>query len=307
MRNRQWYWGAALTAALAMTMAVSAQQKQQQTKQKQAQTTQNSNAPAPFDPCTGDGLPPSSQMAPFAPGSPGNINPPAPKTVSGGVTCSKGKCKPTKQNKYEQEQEMNPNAGPSLPLSPGATKSGKKNAAQKENAFPLAKSEAAQQKADRANAPEPSAAQENPFPEAKSAAAQAARQKAENAPPRQQGDYSSSDQRLPGVNALGNGPVLDNSVRTHPAYDPALGKRDDKVGKFYLQTGDWAGAYGRYKEATQVNPEDIHAVIGLAIAADHLGKRQVAIENYKLYLDVLPNGKHSKEAVKALRRLSHEQ
>jgi hypothetical protein len=276
-----------LTAALAVSGAAGAQQtRNQQQKQDRQQGTPKQAKPAPFNPCTGDGLPPSSQMAPFAPGSPGNVNPALPKTVKGAVTCSKGKCKATGNSPYTQ------------PPSDA-----------EKNAFPLAKSEAAQKKAAQnkaggVNAPEPSAADANPFPEAKSQAAQAARQKAEAAPPPEQGNYSSSDQRLPGVNALGNGPVVNDSGAAQPAFDPELAKKDDKVGKFYLRSGDWAGAYGRYKQATRVDPEDLQAVIGLAIAADHLGKRDEAIRNYKLYLDVKPSGRESKNALKALKRLA---
>lgn len=295
MRNKQWYWGLALAVGLAVNLPAGAQQQQQ--TQNQKQTKPSGKQPAPFDPCTGDGLPGTSQMAPFAPGSPSNINPPEPKSVGGKVTCSHGKCKAEGNGQPSQEQ-----TGPSLPLSPGA----KKNAAKKENAFPAAKSEAAQTKAGQVNAPQPNAAEVNPFPEAKSRAAQQERQKAADQPPPQQGAYSSSDQRLPGVNALGNGPAVQGGAGEHPEFDPALGKKDDKVGKFYLQRGDWAGAYGRYKEATEVNPGDIKAVIGLAIAADHLGKRAEAIRDYKLYLTVLPDGPHSKDALKALKRLSQE-
>ena len=280
MRNRQWYLGVTLTAALAMSGVAGAQQTQQQ-KQDKKQATPSQAKPAPFNPCTGDGLPPSSQMAPFAPGSPSDMNPPMPKKVKGTVTCSNGKCKATGNSPYTQPPS---DAG--------------------KNAFPLAKSEAAQKKANGVNAPEPSAADANPFPEAKSAAAQAARQKAEEQPSSQQGTYSSSNQRLPGVNALGNGPVVNDSGTAEPAFDPELAKKDDKVGKFYLRSGDWAGAYGRYKQATRVDPQDLQAVIGLAMAADHLGKRDEAIRNYKLYLDVKPNGRESKDALKALKRLA---
>lgn len=289
-----------MAAALAVTLSAGAQQTQKKQTQKQKQTNQNANTP--FDPCTGDGLPATSQMAPMAPGAPGTLGPATPSTVKGGVTCSNGKCKPTVKDPY-YEQNLNP-GGTSLPLSPGATAAGKKNAAKSRNAFPLAKSEAAQKTANETNAPQPSSAQANPFPEAQSEAAQTARQKAKHQPPPDQGAYSSSNQRLPGVNALGNGTVMNDGAETHPAFDPELAKRDDKVGKFYLQSGDWAGAYGRYKQAAQVNPEDLNAVIGLAIAADHLGKRDVAIQNYKLYLDVTPHGKQSKDALKALKRLS---
>lgn len=271
-----------LAAALAVSVVAGAQQTQATQAAKAKPGTKSKAASgAPFDPCTGDGLPPSSQMAPFAPGSPSNINPPVPKTVKGTVKCSDGKCKAVENSPYTEQ---------------GAA----------ENGFPEAKSAAAAKQADGLDAPEASGAAENPFPEAKSAAAQAAAEKSADQAPSQQGQYSSSDQRLPGVNALGDGPVVNGGAEAHPALDPELGKKDDKVGQFYLRSEDWAGAYGRYKEATEVNPGDIQAVIGLAIAADHLGKRDEAIRDYKLYLTVMPDGGQSKAALKALKRLSGE-
>lgn len=304
MQNRQWYWGLALAAALAMTLPGVAQQTQSQQKQEQAKP--NKNAATPFNPCTGSGLPATSQTMPLAPGSPGNINPPAPKSISGGVSCSNGKCGPSQKIKEEHERLSPKPSKPSLPLSPAGVKAEKQDQAKDENAFPLAKSQAAQKQATQVNAPAPSAAEANPFPQEKSEAAQATAQKAANQTPPQQGAYSSSDQRMQGMNALGNGQAVQGGFNTHQAYDPQLAKKDDRIGKFYLRSGDFAGAYGRYKEATEVNPGDLNAVIGLAMAADHLGRRAEAIQNYKLYLAVKPDGPQSKDALKALKRLSQE-
>lgn len=86
-------------------------------------------------------------------------------------------------------------------------------------------------------------------------------------------------------------------------HDPELAKQDDKVGKFYLQSGDYKGAYDRFKEATEVAPEDADAVFGLAESARGLHRMQEAATNYKLYLDAVPDGKRSKDARKALAEL----
>lgn len=87
-------------------------------------------------------------------------------------------------------------------------------------------------------------------------------------------------------------------------HNPALAAQDDKVAKFYLQNGDFKGAFDRYKEATEVAPEDADAVFGLAEAARGLHRTQDAVANYTLYLDAFPDGKKSKEARKALAALS---
>jgi tetratricopeptide (TPR) repeat protein len=82
-----------------------------------------------------------------------------------------------------------------------------------------------------------------------------------------------------------------------------LAAKDDKVGQYYLQTGDYQGAYSRFKEATEVNPGDADAVFGLAEAARGLKHKDEAVENYKLYLDVVPDGSKAKAARKALAEL----
>ena len=279
MQWKRLLWLLPLTAALAVAVPARAQQKQQQ--QKQAQKQKKPKAPEP--------------VAPFAPGSPSNINPPKPAGWKMKVTCAHGNCKAKGNPEYKKTGQ---GLG-SLPPSPGAERKERKA-----NPFPMAESKAAQQKEHKKEGSQGGAANANPFPMKKSEAAQAKQSK--DRPPAENGVYSSSNQRMSGMNVLGNGAMVQPGTEKHPAYDPALATKDDKVGKFYLQTGDWAGAYGRYKQAAQVNPKDIKAVIGLAIAADHLGKRQVAIQNYKLYLDVMPDGKYSKKALKALKRLSHE-
>jgi tetratricopeptide (TPR) repeat protein len=90
-------------------------------------------------------------------------------------------------------------------------------------------------------------------------------------------------------------------------HDPQLAARDDKIAKFYLQNGDFKGAYDRYKEASEVAPEDGEAVFGLAESARGLHRPQEAATNYQIYLDAFPDGKKSKEARKALAGLTAPQ
>lgn len=171
-----------------------------------------------------------------------------------------------------------------------------------DNAFPEAQSEAAQQKADAAQP------QSNDFPQAQS---QAAQQKADAASgagtaPSAAGDepYSSSASRDKGLDLLGTRDSAISDGAGHFVNNPALVKEDIRVGKFYLDQGNYSGAYMRLKEATQVGPGNVEAVYLLAQAARKSSHLDEAESNYKLYLQVDPKGKWAKDAKKALAELS---
>jgi tetratricopeptide (TPR) repeat protein len=147
-----------------------------------------------------------------------------------------------------------------------------------------------------------SPADANPFPEATSRKAEDAANGAgsDNSAPR---GYSSSHVDLKRLDAA-DGSRISNGAGGF-IHDPELAKQDDKVGKFYLANGDFKGAYDRYKEATEVAPEDANAVYGLAESARGLHRSQEAVNNYLIYLDAVPDGKKSKDARKALAALGH--
>lgn len=86
-------------------------------------------------------------------------------------------------------------------------------------------------------------------------------------------------------------------------YSPKLAAQDVKVGGFYLDSGDNKGAYARFKEATKVDPGNADAVFGLAEAARALKLNTEAADNYRVYLDAVPNGSKAKAARKALAAL----
>ena len=110
------------------------------------------------------------------------------------------------------------------------------------------------------------------------------------------GDY---DRRMTGN---GRTSVPTNVPMPHvQGKDPA--KEDVSVGTYYLQSGDFRGAYQRFKEATQLAPENMDAVFGLAEAARHLKKRDEAMTNYQLFLQVVASGSKAKEARKAVASL----
>lgn len=214
--------------------------------------------------------PPSPPMAPFAPGSPDSTQTAQQqkKSWGGGVKCSNGKCKGASSG-----SDQSSDGYPSFPASALAPDDGSGSTAQ-QNPFPEAKSEAAQKKADQGN----------------------------QQPPPAKEPSSSSDQRMAGMNVLGNGSMTDDGTGK-PVFNPGLAQKDDKVGNFYLASGDYVGAYSRFKEATTVDPKNAQAVFGLAQAADRLGKRDEAIQNFEVYLAAVHKGHDAKVARKELKRL----
>jgi tetratricopeptide (TPR) repeat protein len=115
-------------------------------------------------------------------------------------------------------------------------------------------------------------------------------------------DYSSSRSKFENIDVMGDNSAVSNGNGGY-VINLTLAAKDDKVGQYYLQTGDYKGAYDRYKEATEVNPADADAVFGLAEAARGLKRKDEAVQNYKLYLDVVPDGGKAKAARKALAEL----
>ena len=150
----------------------------------------------------------------------------------------------------------------------------------------------------------PSPEEANPFPEAISRKAEdAANGTSTPAAKSSASDYSSSKVDMKRLDEPTEGESRISNGAGGYIHSPALAAQDDKVGKFYLQTGDFKGAYDRYKEATLVAPEDEDAVFGLAESARELHMTHEAVANYTLYLDAFPDGKKSKEARKALAAL----
>lgn len=181
-----------------------------------------------------------------------------------------------------------------------------------------------QSPATPAPAKKPSTAEDNPFPEdisrkaAAEAKAAAGDSSAPNSPtpaapnpasppaPKQEQGSSSLDN----TDKLG----LDDPARKQlklqspdgspDAYDPKRATEDVRVGKFYLQTGYYKGAYDRFKDATAFDHENVEAVFWLAEAARKMNLDQEAEQNYQLYLEAVPDGPNAKIAKKALNELA---
>lgn len=216
------------------------------------------------------------------------------------------------------------------------TSSTKKSAAQ-ENPFPADASQRAaqqhKQQDQQGNAPDApdagqkqpaqkpgDAAQENPFPEdvSRSAAAAASKTNGADSSSSSNGTDNGASSSSSNPDAAGN-PDADIPPDTgrHKLKKPSeadiqsgslagAGKAQDdvRVGRFYLNSGDYKGAYGRFSEAARLDPTNIDAIYGLAASADGLHHAQEALTNYKLYLDIAPDGHDAKSARKAIRSLS---
>ncbi len=198
----------------------------------------------------------------------------------------------------------------------------KKSAAQ-ENPFPEAQSQAAaqQQTGSEPSAPQPQNSQaapqspsqnktgdQNPFPQEQSEKAAHTAQEPDNpnpAPP-SNGDenYSSSRVKgldMPAADAASAAPVP--SVGASLPYNPKLARKDAEIGDFYMESGNFKGAYDRFLEANRSDPGNAEAVYGLGESARHLDRRDEALRNYRLYLAALPNGPHAKEIRKAMKEI----
>jgi tetratricopeptide (TPR) repeat protein len=146
---------------------------------------------------------------------------------------------------------------------------------------------------DKAPADKPPSSSDNPPTSGNKAAAPAKKPDA---------DYSSSRSKFENIDVMGDNSAVSNGNGGY-VINLTLAAKDDRIGQYYLKSGDYKGAYDRYKEATEVNPGDADAVFGLAEAARGLKRKDEAVQNYKLYLDVVPDGGKSKAARKALAEL----
>lgn len=159
------------------------------------------------------------------------------------------------------------------------------------------------------------AAKDNPFPEdvSKSAAAAAAKESDGGSPSSSGASSSSSnpggegnpDADLPpetGRRKLKK--PSDKDIQSGSLAGEGRAQEDVRVGRFYLGSGNYKGAYGRFSEAVRMDPVNADAIYGLASAADGLHNRDEALTNYKLYLEIAPDGDKAKSAQKAIRALA---
>lgn len=189
-----------------------------------------------------------------------------------------------------------------------------------ENPFPEAQSEAAahQQTGSEPNAPQPQSPKtmpqspsqnktgdQNPFPQAQSEKASHTTDNPKPASPSSD-DQNYSSSRVSGLDmpaADAASAVPAPSIATSLPYNPKLARKDAEIGDFYMESGNFKGAYERFLEANRSDPGNAEAVYGLGESARHLDRRDEALRNYHLYLAALPNGPHAKEIRKAMKEM----
>ncbi len=218
-------------------------------------------------------------------GAPGSLHAQQPTQVVPDAPQPQKKAAPEKQDKPAADK-------------PATDKGAQAAPAKDENAFPEAVSQDA---AKAAQAPDPKkpTAQDNPFPEAQSRDAAKAAGNDPDATPAAKHDLP------PGVSSSRSDDV--NGTGENEVSNPALAKKDAEVGSFYLKTGDYQGALQRYKDATAADPTNVDAIFGTAEAQRMLKKNAEAAQSYQLYLEIVPNGPKSKQALKALKALGSGQ
>ena len=181
------------------------------------------------------------------------------------------------------------------PTPPDAAKQGddSKPSTAKDNPFPedVSRDAAKQASGDSGKTP---TAKDNPFPEDVSRdAAKAAGNDPAPAP-------AGMTDLPPGVSSSQSS---SSSADADQVANPVQAKKDAEVGGFYLKQGNYQGALLRYKDATAADPGNVEAIFGLAETERMLKKNAEAARDYQMYLDIVPNGPRSKQALKALKTL----
>lgn len=78
-------------------------------------------------------------------------------------------------------------------------------------------------------------------------------------------------------------------------------KSDVDVGSYYLDRKNWRAALSRFQSALVLDPENPEVYWGMAEAERNLGQFAKAREHYEKLLEYDPDGKHGKQARKALK------
>lgn len=91
--------------------------------------------------------------------------------------------------------------------------------------------------------------------------------------------------------------------KTEYVFNPLQAKKDFKVGNFYWKKGNHRAAAARYLEATRWDPGYADAYWKLAEAREKLEQHGQALEAYRGYLEVEPDGKQAESARKRIAEL----
>jgi hypothetical protein len=131
--------------------------------------------------------------------------------------------------------------------------------------------------------------------------------------PSSSSSHHSDDDDVAPTTAAPNAPVKASALKDYGSHGDMSAARaklektriqdDLKIGSFYMKDGNTQGAYLRFKDAVDHDPEDPDARYSLAEAASKLNKKDEAILNYRECLKIDPAGDHDKASRKALEKL----
>lgn len=91
----------------------------------------------------------------------------------------------------------------------------------------------------------------------------------------------------------------------HP-WNPHKAAKDVEVGDFYFRRKNYRAALNRYQEALLYKPDYAIANFRLGETFERLEQTEEAVSHYQAYLKVLPHGPLSKDAEKAIQKLTTE-
>lgn len=89
----------------------------------------------------------------------------------------------------------------------------------------------------------------------------------------------------------------------HP-WNPYRAAKDDEVGDYYLRRKNYRAALARYQDALVWKDNDAVANFRMAQCYEKLDQPDEAVAHYQEYLKILPEGPFSKDAKKALEKLT---
>jgi tetratricopeptide (TPR) repeat protein len=222
---------------------------------------------------------------------------------------SSSQSSPPAQNKQQKQPPAPKSAAQENPFPDDVSKDAAQQQQQSQPPDASGAPDAGQQPAQQPS----DAVKDNPFPEDVSKGAAAAEAKDNDAA----GSASSSSSNSnPGSDTDPDADVprdggrrklkkpSDKDIQSGSLAGQGEAQDDVRVGRYYLNTGAYKGAYERFAEATRMDPTNVDAIYGLAAAAAGLHRTDEALTNYKLYLQIVPDGEKAKSARKAIQALS---
>jgi Tfp pilus assembly protein PilF len=116
------------------------------------------------------------------------------------------------------------------------------------------------------------------------------------------GESSSKDSQIDlnaGPDSSSPAPV---TASAYP-FDPHRAEKDVEVGNYYLKLKNYRAALDRFHDALLYKPKDAEATYGLALTQEKLELFLQSYQNYKEYLELLPEGPTAKESKEGMARL----